>query len=191
MAKSIRSKRKRKLRAKRREKLKPKVKAKLEEILGLGDKEMIVETEGCEDGDKNEEKAQEETLINQEDKTVDTDATGKISINVVKVIVTASPCEVWGQGGSRKLSPPRHRRCLVCTGVFGSGLQDSTNKTQFCLMFPKQLFYCIIRAVILRVFLSAPRMIACFLQLYNVVDISDFNLRFSINRRHRGCCNEI
>lgn len=57
MAKSIRSKRKRKLRAERREKLKPKVKAKLEEILGLKDKEMIVETESCE-GDKSEETQQ-------------------------------------------------------------------------------------------------------------------------------------
>ncbi|XP_020618397.1 protein LLP homolog [Orbicella faveolata] len=73
MAKSIRSKRKRKLRAERREKLKPKVKAKLEEILGISDKEMIVETEGLE-LDKNEEKAQEEIHKNQEDKTVDADA---------------------------------------------------------------------------------------------------------------------
>ena len=90
MAKSIRSKRKRKLRAKRREQLKPKVKAKLEEILGLSDKDMIVETEDLE-LDKNEEKAQEETL-NHEDKTVDADATGKRLVNVVKVIVTATPC---------------------------------------------------------------------------------------------------
>lgn len=78
MAKSIRSKRKRKLRAARREKLKPKVKAKLEEILGLSDKEMIVETEGYEE-DKNEEKAQGETqtLKNQESKiTVNAAATG-------------------------------------------------------------------------------------------------------------------
>lgn len=76
MAKSIRSKRKRKLRAARREKLKPKVKAKLEEILGLGDKEMIVETESREE-DKSEEEAQRETLENQEDKTIDTTAIGK------------------------------------------------------------------------------------------------------------------
>ena len=76
MAKSIRSKRKRKLRAARREKLKPKVKAKLEEILGLSDKEMIVETESYEE-DKNEEKAQGETLKNQESKiTVNAAATG-------------------------------------------------------------------------------------------------------------------
>ena len=79
MAKSIRSKRKRKLRAERREKLKPKVKAKLEEILGISDKEMIVETEGFEE-DKNKEKVRGETLKNQEDKTVDTDATGKPEI---------------------------------------------------------------------------------------------------------------
>ena len=104
MAKSIRSKRKRKLRAKRREQLKPKVKAKLEEILGLSDKDMIVETEGLE-VDKNKEKAQEETL-NQEDKTADADATGKRLFNVVKVIVTATSCEVWGQGSSSKLSSP-------------------------------------------------------------------------------------
>ena len=76
MAKSIRSKRKRKLRAARREKLKPKVKAKLEEILGLGDKEMIVETESREE-DKSEEEAQRETLENQEDKTIDITAIGK------------------------------------------------------------------------------------------------------------------
>ena len=100
MAKSIRSKRKRKLRAKRREKLKPKVKAKLEEILGIRDKEMIVETEVFEE-DKKEEKVQGETLVNQEDKTVDADTIGKPEItvfNVVKVIVTATPCKVWAQG---------------------------------------------------------------------------------------------
>lgn len=76
MAKSIRSKRKRKLRAARREKLKPKVKAKLEEILGLADKEMIVETESREE-DKSEEEVQRETLENQEVKTIDTTAIGK------------------------------------------------------------------------------------------------------------------
>lgn len=68
MAKSIRSKRKRKLRAERREKLKPKVKAKLEEILGLKDNEMVVEAESCE-GDKSEE-TQEDSLENQEATTV-------------------------------------------------------------------------------------------------------------------------
>ncbi len=68
MAKSIRSKRKRKLRAARREKLKPKVKAKLEEILGITDKEMIVDTESREE-DKNEEESQRETQENQEDTT--------------------------------------------------------------------------------------------------------------------------
>ena len=107
MAKSIRSKRKRKLRAERREKLKPKVKAKLEEILGISDKEMIVETEGLE-LDKNEEKAQEEIHKNQEDKTVDADAMGKRLFNVVKEIVTVTPCEVWVQGESSKPSPPHH-----------------------------------------------------------------------------------
>ena len=92
MAKSIRSKRKRKLRAERREKLKPKVKAKLEEILGLSDKEMIVETEGCEK-DKNEEKAQGETLKNQEDKIVNATVTGKRLFTVVQVTITATSCE--------------------------------------------------------------------------------------------------
>ena len=91
MAKSIRSKRKRKLRAERREKLKPKVKAKLEEILGLSDKEMIVETEGCEE-DKNEEKAQGETK-NQGHKIVNATVTGKRLFNVVQVIITATSCE--------------------------------------------------------------------------------------------------
>lgn len=91
MAKSIRSKRKRKLRAERREKLKPKVKAKLEEILGLSE-EMIVETESCEE-DRNEEKAQGKTLKNQEDKTVNATATGKRLLNVVKVIIIATPYE--------------------------------------------------------------------------------------------------
>ena len=48
----------------------------MEEILGLSDKEMIVETEGYEE-DKNEEKAQGETLKNQEGKiTVNAAATG-------------------------------------------------------------------------------------------------------------------
>lgn len=65
MAKSIRSKRKRKLRAERREKLKPKVKAKLEEILGLNDKEMIVEAESWERGKS--EDTQEASLDNQEE----------------------------------------------------------------------------------------------------------------------------
>ena len=65
---------------------------------------MVVETEGLE-VDKNKEKAQEETL-NQEDKTADADATGKRLFNVVKVIVTATSCEVWGQGSSSKLSSP-------------------------------------------------------------------------------------
>ena len=51
----------------------------MEEILGISDKEMIVETEGFEE-DKNEEKVQGETLKNQEDNTVDTDATGKPEI---------------------------------------------------------------------------------------------------------------
>ena len=73
MAKSIRSKRKRKLRAARREQLKPRVKAALEKVLGLSDKEMIVETEGGEE-DKGKEETQEEL---QEDTTIDTTATGK------------------------------------------------------------------------------------------------------------------
>ena len=68
MAKSIRSKRKRKLRAERREKLKPKVKAKLEEILGLKDNEMVVEAESC-GGDKSGE-TQEDSLENQEATTI-------------------------------------------------------------------------------------------------------------------------
>lgn len=76
MAKSIRSKRKRKLRAERREKLKPKVKAKLEEILGLTDKEMIVDTESREE-DQKEDEAQRETQENQEDKIINTTAVGK------------------------------------------------------------------------------------------------------------------
>ena len=77
MAKSIRSKRKRKLRAARREKLKPKVKAKLEEILGLGDKEMIVETDQSREEGENGDEAQTETLENQEDNAINT-AAGKI-----------------------------------------------------------------------------------------------------------------
>ena len=75
MAKSIRSKRKRKLRAARREKLKPKVKAKLEEILGLNDTKMIVESEGCE-GDTIEE-TQEEILENEEKTASNEKSTGK------------------------------------------------------------------------------------------------------------------
>ena len=78
MAKSIRSKRKRKLRAARREKLKPKVKAKLEEILGLGDKEMIVETDQSREEGENGDEAQTETLETQEDNAINTASAGKI-----------------------------------------------------------------------------------------------------------------
>lgn len=76
MAKSIRSKRKRKLRAERRQKLKPKVKAKLEEVLGINDKKMIVETEESRGGtveDTQEEipQASQETSNNEEGKGKD------------------------------------------------------------------------------------------------------------------------
>ena len=71
MAKSIRSKRKRKLRAQRREKLKPKVKAQLEKILGLSDKEMITDTQEEEDNN-----SEEETLENEDTKN-NTTTTGK------------------------------------------------------------------------------------------------------------------
>ncbi|CAH3103727.1 unnamed protein product [Porites lobata] len=71
MAKSIRSKRKRKLRAERRQKLKPKVKAKLEEVLGINDKKMIVEAEESRGGtvDETQEEipqASQETSNNEE-----------------------------------------------------------------------------------------------------------------------------
>ena len=71
MAKSIRSKRKRKLRAERREKLKPKVKAKLEEILGLNDKEMVVEADSCE-ADNNEETQEE--IVEKNEETINNEA---------------------------------------------------------------------------------------------------------------------
>ena len=58
MAKSIRSKRKRKLRAERREKLKPRLKERLEKILGVNDKETLMEVEGS-DGEKLEGGRQE------------------------------------------------------------------------------------------------------------------------------------
>ena len=76
MAKSIRSKRKRKLRAERREKLKPKVKAKLEETLGLKDNVMIVEAETCE-ADKSGE-TQEDSGANQQATTTNETGTKEI-----------------------------------------------------------------------------------------------------------------
>lgn len=61
MAKSIRSKRKRKLRAQRREQLKPRVKAQLEKTLGLSDKEMFVDIQ------KDEENKSEVETFDKED----------------------------------------------------------------------------------------------------------------------------
>lgn len=78
MAKSIRSKRKRKLRAERRQKLKPKVKAKLEEVLGINDKKMIVETEGSGGGTVDE--TQEEIPQASQKTSNNEEGTGKDSI---------------------------------------------------------------------------------------------------------------
>ena len=78
MAKSIRSKRKRKLRAERRQKLKPKVKAKLEEVLGINDKKMIVETE--ESGGGTVEETQEEIPQASQETSNNEEGTGKDSI---------------------------------------------------------------------------------------------------------------
>lgn len=78
MAKSIRSKRKRKLRAERRQKLKPKVKAKLEEVLGINDKKMIVETE--ESGGGTVDETQEEIPQASQETSNNEEGTGKDSI---------------------------------------------------------------------------------------------------------------
>ena len=64
MAKSIRSKRKRKLRAQRREQLKPRVKAQLEKTLGLSDKEMLVDIQ------KDEENKSEVETFDKEDSMI-------------------------------------------------------------------------------------------------------------------------
>lgn len=64
MAKSIRSKRKRKLRAQRREQLKPRVKAQLEKTLGLSDKEMLVDMQ------KDEENKSEVETFDKEDSMI-------------------------------------------------------------------------------------------------------------------------
>ena len=78
MAKSIRSKRKRKLRAERRQKLKPKVKAKLEEVLGINDKKMIVET--VESGERPVEETQEEIPQACQKTSNNEEGTGKDSV---------------------------------------------------------------------------------------------------------------